>query len=468
VLWEISMSKIHLTVCRVIFAFTIVISILTKGGFSQTSNCSYYASPSGGGNGLSQSSPFQIANFWSVAGPGKTLCLLDGVYTGANSMIHPPDGLSGLSGNPITVKALNDGGVRINGEAARIPLNLSVVGWFVVEGVNVHNSAFDAVVIINRGSHDVILRRVIAWDAPVDQNYHVWSIRNAGTRNILIEDSAGFGKGRKILEYFSTSSSDNLTVRRFWGQWSQNTYPGPKHAVSGAYNAYHFLGENIIATWDATPMGNSAVDQPTNVIGMDRQDGSNPSDIRYYGSIAYVRAADSLDALDFGLFGASSNIQGITIANSAAYIEPGTHTGIKPFGLDNYSGGDSARFLTNTTEIGGASSTIGSQWVQANRVDVGTVAQAPNIWNGSGTQGARVCKQYVNGALTSNPLWPWPMDARIRAALSAAGKNPDAIFGGTGNSVTALMEQIFGPIPSECRTGSQLPAAPTNLAITSP
>jgi len=57
--------------------------------------CTHYASPSGGGNGLSQSSPFQIANFWSVASAGKTLCLLDGVYTGANSMINPPQGLNG-------------------------------------------------------------------------------------------------------------------------------------------------------------------------------------------------------------------------------------------------------------------------------------------------------------------------------------------------------------------------------------
>ncbi|MDZ4229973.1 MAG: Ig-like domain-containing protein, partial [Candidatus Veblenbacteria bacterium] len=62
----------------------------------------YYASPTGTGNGTSLSSPFKIANFWTVAQPGDTLLLLDGTYRGVDSMIHPPVGLSGTSGNPIT------------------------------------------------------------------------------------------------------------------------------------------------------------------------------------------------------------------------------------------------------------------------------------------------------------------------------------------------------------------------------
>ncbi len=45
-------------------------------------------------------------------------------------------------------------------------------------------------------------------------------------------------------------------------------------------------------------------------------------------------------------------------------------------------------------------------------------------------------KRYENGVLTINQLWPWPMDQRIRAALDLAGKNPDAIFGGAGKTLT--------------------------------
>ncbi len=84
-------------------------------GASAQTGCHYYASPTGTGNGLSPATPFKVNNFWAVAAPGKTLCLLDGAYSGSESMIDPPDNLSGTQGNPITVRALNDGAVRIDG-----------------------------------------------------------------------------------------------------------------------------------------------------------------------------------------------------------------------------------------------------------------------------------------------------------------------------------------------------------------
>ena len=58
--------------------FSILITLLAVAAVSATDGlvsaavaCSYYASPNGGGNGLSQSSPFKIANFWKVASPWK-------------------------------------------------------------------------------------------------------------------------------------------------------------------------------------------------------------------------------------------------------------------------------------------------------------------------------------------------------------------------------------------------------------
>ena len=55
--------------------------------------------------------------------PGNTLCLLDGTYTGVNSMILPPVGLSGTSTQPLTIQALNDGGALLDGRmsATRSP-----------------------------------------------------------------------------------------------------------------------------------------------------------------------------------------------------------------------------------------------------------------------------------------------------------------------------------------------------------
>jgi hypothetical protein len=91
--------------------------------YSET-GCDYYASPTGTGDGLSQAKPFKISKFWAVATLGKTLCLLDGTYTGSDSMIDPPDNLSGTSKNPITIRALNDGRTVINGEGKYVPVSL--------------------------------------------------------------------------------------------------------------------------------------------------------------------------------------------------------------------------------------------------------------------------------------------------------------------------------------------------------
>ena len=114
-----------------------------------TAACDYYASPTGRGDGNSPDSPFRIQTFWRLAAPGKTLCLLDGTYTGADSMIAPstqgaPAGLSGsatgadikngICPNCITIRALNDGAVLIDGQFVRIPVRLASNSWFVVEG----------------------------------------------------------------------------------------------------------------------------------------------------------------------------------------------------------------------------------------------------------------------------------------------------------------------------------------------
>ena len=107
-------AKTYISVVAIFFVMSISSALFMDRVFSQTTACNYYASPTGTGNGLSQSSPFKISNFWSLAKPGYVLCLLDGTYTGSSSMIFPPENLNGSSGAPITVRALNDGKVLIN------------------------------------------------------------------------------------------------------------------------------------------------------------------------------------------------------------------------------------------------------------------------------------------------------------------------------------------------------------------
>jgi hypothetical protein len=54
-----------------------------------------------------------------------------------------------------------------------------------------------------------------------------------------------------------------------------------------------------------------------------------------------------------------------------------------------------------------------------------------------------ICKRYVGGQLTNDPLWPWPMDARIREARALSGM--------PALTVTAEIEKLLGPIPAACR-----------------
>jgi hypothetical protein len=443
-----------------ISTMTVTVLALTGNAFGQASACTHYASPTGSGSSCTLGSPCLIASFWSIARPGNVLCLNNGVYTGGSSMIEPT--ISGQSGNPITVRALNDGGARINGQGSNRPVFLSNVQWLILEGFDAHGSNQE-VVAISTGGHNNIIRRVCAWDGNTNDNRHVWQIRNGATNNLL-EDVCGFGTGRKIFEAYATDGPN--TIRRAWSQWNAHALYGndggaPKHAFTATYHSRNLIIENPIGTWNG-----SAAGAEMSLFGTDRIDsGSYCVNSKYLGGIGYVRNADTVPGL-IGLIYGSSNPQCFEFKDMVVYTEQSRRPVYAATSVASCSPNCNRR-LTNITEIGTTASSIdtgANGWIVTNRVDVDTVPQAPNIWNGSGTQGARVCKQYVNGTLTSTPLWPWPMDGRIRAALSAAGKNPDATFGGAGNSVTQLMEQKFGAIPAECRTGggSQL-AAPTNL-----
>ncbi len=199
------------------------------------------------GNGLSASSPFKISNFWGVASAGKTLCLLDGTYTGDSSMIVPPAGLNGASGLPITVRALNDGKVLITGQGTRRPVWLSRDDWWVIEGINACCSS-DSVVYLSYSNNNVI-RRVAAWDA-ADNNTEIFGT-HYGAYN-LFEDVAGWGTARKIFQ--SSYEGDYTTIRRAWGRWERSTVVGPKMTYTLAYNNYHLTCENCLGTWSGQGM----------------------------------------------------------------------------------------------------------------------------------------------------------------------------------------------------------------------
>jgi hypothetical protein len=95
-----------------------------------------------------------------------------------------------------------------------------------------------------------------------------------------------------------------------------------------------------------------------------------------------------------------------------------------------------------------------------------TAVQTP--WQNTSTNGARLCYRWG----TTTPLWPWPMNERIKRATESAGSYsgpcPTCVGGRavrTATDVTADIEKLLGTIPASCRAGGQSapPTPPTFL-----
>ncbi len=420
--------------------------------------CDYYASPNGGGNGLSQSSPFKISSFWSIASAGKTLCLLDGTYTGQDSMIDPGwnyPSVSGASGNPITVRALNDGKVWIDGQFARRPVYLKNNNWFVLEGFNAYNGS-DKVIVI--ASSNVTARRVIAWSnsnslSNADETFLV-----AGPNNI-VEDCAAFGTGRKVLSGVQTGN--DVVFRRCWVRFEEHPRAqvnnNPDTSVELGYNALRQTFENIIGTWDES--GGGAFNEPEGVF---RTWGTNGQTLtlnsKVLGSIGYVKSGDTVSTRRIFQADHASSLE---YNHVVSFAQPGAFSNVQPFFFEDTPGATGLK-ISNSVGIGSATSTIPSQWQKTNFRQGNSIAAAIGTGNSLYQEVPGICYRYQNGVLSSTPLWPWPMDQRIYDAMVRAGKTP--LY------VTQQIESLLGTIPSQCRASgggqdTQAPSNPLNLRL---
>jgi len=401
----------------------------TACAFSPALAETYYASPGGGGDGSSPEKPFVIARFWGRAKPGDTLVLLDGTYVGAESMINPPRGLCGTEKAPITMRAANDGKVTLDGRGTERPAALSGNDWFVLEGFNAHH-AKSTVVELGRSNHCVV-RRVCGWDAD-DDNTNIFAA-HYGEHN-LFEDCAGWGVARKT---FSCSQGGNYTTfRRCFAVWEGCHAVGPKMAFTLFYNSHHITAENCIATWNGRLMRQShtvlgydgkpytgwkdgsgkakiltdfGVDQPYGCFGRDRIDRGPTQGPFVYGCIAYrLKSQRVVDVSGLFSIGSVAPHDG-WFENCAALVEEGA-ADVRPFALGNVDG-------RNLTAIGSKDPAVRGGDV-ANILRA-TGAEGRAAWKAMlqpapPAKGAHLYYCYENGKLTDRPLWPWPMNERIK------------------------------------------------------
>jgi hypothetical protein len=448
-----------LTLASGLIALALVFSIIlaVPQVYAQTS-CDYYASPNGTGNGISPSTPFQISKFWSIATPGKTLCLLDGTYTGENSMIVAPSTFAGTAAQPITIRALNEGKVLIDGGTSR-PVNLQG-SYGILEGVNVQGG--DNATLATRGDHWFV-RRVVVWS---DTSDTVSNMLDVGGTNNTIEDCAVFGKGRKLLTAGAAHKGpSNNTIRRCWVQWEERVDPqSPSVPCELGYAQDNVIMENLICTYNVQGYVGSA-DPPFTIF--------RTQNSKLLGSIAYETATSNpasggllITYRDDGYQSGDDPhpVQGNLIKDVVTVMAPNNaqFSSYTPVSLHVSGPNETApNVVDNVLGIGGQPNACGT-WQGCRTMKYATSHASMESQLGMSIWQAvpGVCRRYVNGTLTSQPLWPWPMDQRIKDAMMQSGRAPV--------DVTQTIEGMFGPLPKTCTTGDPLPAempAPRNLHV---
>jgi len=471
-------------------AFTIVM------GTPQIVNTSlvWYAGPAGSGTTCSSGSPCTIQQAITTAAAGDTVFLQDGTYSGSNSqsvwfaLWFGSSGHSGSPGAPITLKALNDGKAIIDGGNARPCVQITFSSHWILDGFDCVNSTFSSIDLQN--GDDFVVRRITAYSNVVSArggNYHCVSLEDI--TNSTFEDLGCFGNMRTAFTEHGSGSSagGGNRVNRLWCRWDGYTgNGGPQACMQTGYNTINnMLVENVIFLWTRS-MGLSqdgGASCPGSCINFHYNNGTGGF------TLGYPPGAKLLGGLFYGL--ASAAIKPETLLFSVVDVgrlRLQDLVAIKSFagnvngeGTFLFTGAVSptpnavANRITSVKDTAGNASAWGSAWALTS-FNENTSAQGllgRNIFT-TGTGEASICYQYANGVrqdgsggTTAKPMFPWPMDDRIKAAITRSGLTTLSGSAGTGyaagtptSDVVAMLAALpNGPtsIPANCLSGAVTP-----------
>jgi hypothetical protein len=475
------MKNILLSLVSIAVLSTIIYPHLVRSSLSfrkasaQTGGTTYYISPtSPPGNdqndGLSETTPLATFNkAWELLYPGDTLILLDGTYR----QTLRPNKRNGEPGNPITIRAKNDGQAVIDGERVRRPVQIGdtwpgpIYKHFVLEGIVAKNGDATELddptgaVIKIVGSYN-ILRRVSAYNAYTDGNSTVIGFGQNSNYN-LMEDCVAAGSGRKMINMYKNQFN---TVRRCftdWREWGgrRSCQDWPNGGNMTIYNASDNIIENSIAVG---PVGKWSV-------GLQANDANaTASANRILGSVA-LNAGMNWDGTEI-IWPSTRPTPTICDVNKVIDFDNWPHHRV---GFEVYGQGTMRNnVLRDIFAWNNAGSGVGSSYhpIAGNYgltiLDHATVINSGLCGNcrekglnisgaadftitnsridGTSYQngGARLQYRYINGILTNEPLWPWPMEERIKAEYAD-------VFGIQNFSVTETVYPIlakYGAVPT--------------------
>jgi hypothetical protein len=432
---------------------------------SCTTGTCFYIAPSGGDDanpGTSAAAPWaSFSHAWTQLQPGQTLVLLDGVYT---RNLSPT--ISGSAGSPITIRAANDGQAILDGEFMRSPCWFNNVSYLNIEGIqckNLNAAATNTSLFQIGNANNIVVRRVSLHEA----NDGASLMLVYRSSEVLVEDSIGSGRAR---DFFHTYASSQVTFRRLFGVLPTVNDNGSGVANVQLSGSDDVLVENCLAF--ATSPSNNFDSSAIAVSGS--SDGGNRN--RLIGNIGFkipdwtfwvgsggTRIQDnlwrdnvSIDG-DLGLFqrsDANMEVQRLTVAGAdgvsfslrpldaatpdpdfevngklrnSVFLGPGAGISYAPLtftaSIDHdynlISGGDQPHRGTAPGD---------NELVDAvlPRYDTATYgkgayliapANLASAGEGGGRMGAEVLYRTVDGSLSCQPLWPWPMEERVLGEL---------------------------------------------------
>lgn len=439
---------------------------LSHAAISSPTGNIYYVSPGGndGNSGTSAADPWKTFNrAWIDIYPGDTLVLMDGTYYQSLN----PNKRNGQPGNPITIRAQNDGKAIVDGQYQRLPVKIGdtwpgpISSYFVIEGIVARNSSGQVITVTNGDNN--IFRRISAYNANTDANTSALSIQQ-GSDNNLVEDCVVSGTGRKMIQIYQSNGN---TIRRCFADWRSwdgrqscqlwpwgdniQIYGGSNNTIENSigYGSVPFwsisiqandpslkaVGNRILGSIainagmnpDGTPKiwGNTRP-QPTSCTGMLQlyQQPSLRAGFELYGQ-GELRNNTFQDIFAWG----NAGLGFIYNPNPGGGVHPNTANNhvnratILGNGLDQpctawpcKGGGiDTDVRLEDISKPG--LDPVTDSYIEKIFVDWPTFPNGTRNLTSMNGAGARLTHRYVDGVLTNVPLWPWPMAGRIQAEL---------------------------------------------------
>ncbi len=506
--WKIAFSALCFTVL-------VITSFLPVSSWASV----YYIAPNGlDDNSGSSSAPWgTFSHAMNLLKPGDTLILKDGTYY---QTMHVS--ISGEPGNPITFKAENDGQVTIDGQGVRWVCYIGDSSesaprtqYINVEGIRCRNSSVGTFSVMR--SDYINVKRVSAYHSGGGNNpmFDLWRSTYA-----LLEDVAASGNGRVM---YNPSACDHITIRRAFGYWwSSDSTPRNYMQIYGSDNVLVENNVGILKETVSHQVGGIAV-------WANRWDDSADYN-KIYGNVMYGFNGNyySVNSSDNQILGNNIFKDNVALGNPknagisylypngfAHYSDPNTvvehmtitqmangsgydirnnypGTGYGPAGMlknsdilnnERYGILDYTGTLTHTHDnvygqplgnyYGGGEgpyeSHLSPDYNIATYGKGGYLMRAQNL-KGLGESGAdigaEVLYRSVDGVLTSTPLWPWPMEDRIRTETQEVlGQCVSVTYEDAGNGCTGgLWKSLDGLYAYQPDTSA--PSVPQNLQAT--